>query len=122
MKMKYSIDEATPREYLPSVEQATQLLERAIGEPAARTEARWEFATDSASRPGFNLEVRDHNYGGKHTRFFAMDELKPTANLRLHFHFLWGDVLQDSSNIQHEKVEASLRQFFNEVENGQDEH
>ena len=122
MKMKYSIDEATTREYLPSVEQATQLLERAIGESAARTEARWEFATDSASRPGFNLEVWDHGFGGKHTRFFALNELQPTVNLRLHFHLLWGDVLQDSSNIQHEKVEASLQKYFAEVDNGQDEH
>jgi hypothetical protein len=93
-----------------AVGQATEVLEQEIGNAAGRVTTEWSLIRHPVGHPGFRLRVVDE-YGGEAESAFALDELRNTPHLHNRLHWLWGDVLQDTSHKQLERLKQVVQQL-----------
>src|SRR5271166_4929303 len=90
------------------VETATPVLEEAIGPPAARVTATWDFQPDDRGRPLIQLTLDD--WSGQASARFAPEELQPPDRAYRRFYRLWGDLLQEASQRRVQALEAMVAQ------------
>jgi len=88
---------------------ATRLLDEVLGNSAALVEAEWSQRQDERGRPLIALRVTDFT-GAAETQFIP-EELLDTPQLRDRLHWLWGDLLQDRSYKQLQRLRETVQQL-----------
>jgi hypothetical protein len=91
-----------------AIQRATPWLERAIGEPANSVKAVWDLKQDEGGRKGLELTLED--WTGSVSSFYAPDELNSERQAYRRFYRQWGDLLQQYTRRQVERLRAEAAQ------------
>jgi len=94
---------------LELVQVSTRVLQDVLGASAPLVDASWNQINDQRGRPLLKLEIRD--FTGSAEATFTPDELKDDLHLRDRLRWLWGDLLQDRSKKQMEKLKQTVQQL-----------
>jgi hypothetical protein len=96
MKVEFGPGILAKQDFARIAEEASGVLEDAIGPPASRVRARWELEKDARDRPLIRLTIGD--WTGEETATFAPNELQNSERARWRFYRLWGDLLQEAAD------------------------
>jgi hypothetical protein len=91
-----------------AIKRATPWLESAIGESANSVKAVWDLKQDERGRKGLELTLED--WTGSISSFYAPDELNSEHHAYRRFYRQWGDLLQQFTRRQVEKLRAEATQ------------
>lgn len=89
-----------------AIQRATPILESVVEASADLVRAEWSLGRDERGRPLILLRLSD--FTGSVVGHFAPDELGMPGDLRIRLYRLWGDLLQERSHKQLERVKSLL--------------
>lgn len=92
-----------------AIQRATPILESVVEASADLVRAEWGLGRDERGRPLILLRLSD--FTGSVVGHFAPDELSMPGHLRIRLYRLWGDLLQERSHKQLERVKSLLNQI-----------
>ena len=111
MKVTYTEGARRWGEGLAMLQNATPLLEEALGQYADKVTAEWDLSLDGG-KPVYTLTLR--GLGAEKSASFQPEHLRYASYLVASVRELWGDLLQAWSDAQHRKVQALVRQMEGE--------
>jgi len=109
-KLIVSDDIRADEQLLGKVNHATDLLIQELGPSAGMVEATWHIDPDNRQRRVIELDFRDVT-GHAHTRFSEDELAGEDRRLSWRLSRLWGDLLQDRSRRQLEKLHQMVNQL-----------
>ena len=106
MQVEYRLELMAEPKLLEMARTATTVLEGAIGESAKRALVTWGLRRDELRRTTVLLTIAD--WSEEVTAVFTPEELQQLDDVRWRSYRIWGDLLQQASRRQIEKLEASF--------------
>src|SRR5258708_34756 len=102
MNVTYSDRVKQSAEGFALLQEVTTFLEEVLGPSVGLVKAEWDQQKDTRNRTVYTLKLTD--WSGSVSGSFAPEELQSPTRRRVLLYRLWGDLLQDRSHKQFDRL------------------